>query len=139
MKVTIEQIEATLREQKIDPKVIIKIVNDLEAAAQEEKADRAATGKRPKSQFVLLSTTLGLGYALQVEAEAAPTEILPRIQAAATDFNQSKRGRKVPVSTVGEALEHLPAKWFKTTDGKKLAVKTRQAVPILTVPNALAL
>ena len=139
MKVSIEQIEATLRDQKIDPKVIIKIVNDLEAAAKEEKADRAATGKRPKSQFVLLSTTPGLGYALQMEAEAAPTEALPRIQAAANSFNATKKGRRVPVATVGETLENVPARWFKTDDGRKLSVKTKLAVPILTVANALAL
>ncbi len=116
-----------------------KVLNDLRKAAQEEKADRPAPGKKPKTQFVVLSTTAGLGYVVQMEAEAAPTEALTRIQAAATNFNQSKRGRKIPVLTVGEAIGNLSAKWFKTDDGKKLAVKTKSAVGILTVPNKLAL
>ncbi len=139
MKVTIEQIEQTLRDQQVDPKVIVKVITDLEAAAQDEKASRPAPSKKPKAQFVVLSTTAGLGYVVQMEPEAAPTEALSRIQAAATNFNQSKRGRKVPVHTVGEALGNLSAKWFKTDDGKKLAVKTKSAVGILTVPNKLAL
>lgn len=115
-----------------------KVLNDIRKAAQEERADKEPSTKKPKAQFVVLSTTAGLGYVVQMEPEAAPTEALTRIQAAATDFNQSKKGRKVPVLTVGDALGNVSPKWFKTNDGKKLVVKTKLAVAILTVPNKLA-
>jgi hypothetical protein len=116
-----------------------KVLKEIQKVAADEKADRAATpGKKAKSQFFVVSTTAGLGYVLQLEAEAVPTDVTSRIQAAATDFNNSKRGRKVPVATVGETLENVPAKFFKTNDGKKCLVKTKSAVAVLTIPNALA-
>lgn len=137
---TIDLVQLTLRENGVSNDLIAKTIKNLKQAAAEEKADRAATsGKKPRSQYVVVSTTPGLGYVIQMEAEAAPTEVTTRIQAAATDFNNSRKGRRVPVSTVGETLENVPARFFKTTDGKKCAVKTKSAVTLLTVPNALAL
>ena len=58
MKVSIEQIEATLLERKIDPPKVAEIIKDLLQAAAEDKADNTANSTpNPKSQL-LVSLTL---------------------------------------------------------------------------------
>ena len=50
MKVSIEQVEATLLERKIEPPKVAEIIKDLEQALEEEKADRDAN-KVPKAKW----------------------------------------------------------------------------------------
>lgn len=139
-KISIDQIEATLRDQKIPGPQITKIITELENAAADEKADRGSAPKS-KHQFVIVSTVEApdLGYVLQMEEAAAPQAITERIVAAANSFNNSKRGRKVPVSTIGETLQNVGAKWFKheRPAGEVTRVKTKVAVARITIPNAL--
>ncbi len=75
-----------------------------------------------------------------MEADAAPQAIVDRIKGAATRFNESKKGRKRPVKTVGEVFQSVGAKWFKDDSGAtKTQVKTKDAVGIITVKNDLSL
>jgi hypothetical protein len=50
------------------------------------------------------------------------------------DFNTTKKGRLLPVKTVGEALENVPAKAFKETD---VWVKTKTPVLMLRTDNEI--
>ena len=59
-------------------------------------------------------------WALQMPEDEAPQSVEARIIDAAHEFNDTKRGRMVPVQTIGEAIENVPAKiakchgvWFK--------------------------
>jgi hypothetical protein len=59
---------------------------------------------------------------------------MERVHKAAYDFNASRRGRKLPVETIGEAFESVPAKNFKDVE---VWVKTKTPVLVLSTDNKL--
>ena len=79
---------------------------------------------RPGGKLILIET-LGTG-------ESTP-RVIPFFRSV-YDFNTTKRGRLLPVNTVGEALENVPAKQFKEAD---LWVKTKTPVLILRTDNRI--
>ena len=122
-----------------------KVLKEIEAAAKEEKADRAATGKRAKHDFVFLASDPDgtiksgalTGWVFQVEAGCNPAVLPDRVKAAAIEFNNSRKGRKQPVENIGQAVENVPAKFWKTNDGKVTRVKTKVATYLVTTDNKL--
>ena len=59
---------------------------------------------------------------------------LERIHRATYEFNTTKKGRLLPVKTIGEAMETIPAKHFKEAD---LWVKTKTPVLLLKTDNEI--
>jgi hypothetical protein len=57
-----------------------------------------------------------------------------RIFKGAYEFNTTKKGRLMPAKTVGEALEHIPAKHFKEAG---VFVKTKVPVLMLKTDNEI--
>jgi hypothetical protein len=80
----------------------------------------------PKDDFV--------GWVVQIPEDESPVTTQDRLFRGAYDFNASKRGRLLPVKTVGEAIENVPAKHFKEAD---LWVKTKTPVLILRTDNRI--
>ncbi len=144
MKVSIEQIEQSMRDQNVDPKIIVKVISDLEAAAKEDKEDRGSAPKA-KTQFAILvsdpeNKLRGLnltGYVVAMEENAPPQAAHERIVEAVNNFNNSKRGRKAPLETLADAIAVLKGKWLKREHGEKIAIKTREPVAVQAVPNTL--
>jgi hypothetical protein len=52
----------------------------------------------------------------------------------AYDYNASKKGRLYPAKTVGDALENVPAKFFREAE---LWVKTKTPVIVLRTDNEI--
>lgn len=124
-----------------------KTLNDIRKAAEEEKGDRKATGPKAKHDFLFLASDPNgllkdaqalVGWVFQVETGANPAGLVDRVKAAAAAFNNSRKGRRHPVTTVGEALEGVPAKWWKTDDGKVTRVKTKVPTYLVTTDNRLS-
>ena len=80
----------------------------------------------PKDDFV--------GWVLQIPEDESPATTQDRIFRSVYDFNATKRGRLLPVNTVGEALENVPAKQFKEAD---LWPKTKTPVLVLRTDNQI--
>jgi hypothetical protein len=59
---------------------------------------------------------------------------LERVHRAAYDFNASKKGRMLPAKTVGDALENVPAKFFKEAE---CWVKTKTPVLVVRTDNEI--
>ncbi len=83
-------------------------------------------GRLPKSDFV--------GWVLQIPESESPATTQERIFRGAYDYNTTKKGRLYPAKTVGEALENVPAKFFKEAD---LWVKTKTPVLVLKTDNEI--
>lgn len=107
--------------------------------------DGAEEEKPPaqKKQYVVLvsdpARTLPADFALacwvlQLPEDEAPQSIEARIIEAAREFNDSKRGRAIPVQTIGEAIESIPAKSFKPAG---VWVKTKSPTYALATRNEL--
>jgi hypothetical protein len=83
-------------------------------------------GKLPKHDFV--------GWVLQIPDTESVATTLDRIFRSSYDFNTTKKGRLLPVKTVGEAIENVPAKAFKEAD---VWVKTKTPVLVLRTDNEI--
>lgn len=70
---------------------------------------------------------------MQVPADDSPGVAEDRIREAAEGFNSSPRGKKLPLSSFGDACQGLPAKQLKE---RNVWVKTREPVRVLAVRNA---
>lgn len=144
----LDDILATLNESILlhsngDKQLAAKVLKEIQAAAAEEKEERAAAkGPKLKNQHVLivsdpngiLSGTHLVGWALTIEEEAAPQAALDRVKLAIKGYNESRKGRKHPAKTLGEGIEATPRKFYKTSNpAEKTLVKNK--VPVLVIAS----
>lgn len=145
----LEDVLATIRESLVANKaadLFPKIEKDLIAAQQEEKENREPAAKKGKSQFqIVLSDPEGLmpkgvqfvGWALKMEDGAPLTAAIQRIKDAAIAHNNSKRGRKVPVNSIGETIQFVKRNHWKRDDGGKTLPQNAEPVYIQVTDNKL--
>jgi hypothetical protein len=136
-KIDVSKVAEILKKNQIDPALLRRVIEEMNMAVQPEGAEDE---KPPavKKQFVLLiSDPEGrlpkndfVGWVVQIPESESPATTLERIYRASYDFNTTKKGRLLPVKTVGEAIENVPAKFFKETE---VWVKTK--TPVLVVKS----
>ena len=140
-KIEVNQVAEILKKHKIEPALLREIVEEMNFVVQ-PNADDDIKPPAPKKQFVvLLSDPQGklpkqdlVGWVVQIPEDASPHSTTDRIFKGAYDFNASKRGRMLPVKSVGEALESGSAKYFREAE---LWVKTKLPVAVVLTDNVL--
>ncbi len=140
-KIEVSQVAEILKKHKIAPSLLREIVEDLNNVTQ-PGGDDELKPPAPKKQFVvLLSDPAGrlpkqdlTGWVVQIPENASPHSTAERIFKGAYDFNASKRGRLLPVKSVGEALESGSAKYFREAE---LWVKTKLPIAVMVTDNVL--
>jgi hypothetical protein len=140
-KIEVSQVAEILKRHKIDPSLLREIVQELNEVTAPSADDEAKPPPLKKQFVVLLSDPQGklpkqdlTGWVVQIPENASPHSTTDRILKGAYDFNASKRGRLLPVKSVGEALESAGAKYFKEAE---LWVKTKTPVSVMVTDNAL--
>lgn len=140
-KIEIHQVAEVLKRKKLEPSLLREIVeemNEITAPAADEDISPPA----PKKQFVIiLSDPAGrfagkdvTGWVCQIPENASPFSTMDRVFKGAYDFNASKKGRMLPVKSIGESLESVSAKYFKESE---LWVKTKLPVGVVFTDNVL--
>lgn len=140
-KIDTNKVAEILKKNQLEPALLKRVVEEMNLAVQPDGDE----GDRPpacKKQFVvLLSDPDGkmpkhdfVAWVLQIPENESVATTQERIFRAAYDFNASKKGRMMPVKTVGEAIENVPAKHFKEAD---VWIKTKTAVLLLTTDNEI--
>ena len=139
MKVSIEQIEATLLERKIDPPKVAEIIKDLLQAAAEDKADNTANSTpNPKWEHLVIlndvdgkfkNEELVAWVIVQKEGQDAGLA-LSKLRDAVKEQNESCNKKKNIIQNFGELFEGLKPKFLKE---KGLKVKTKEAVRVLKI------
>lgn len=140
-KIEVNQVAEILKKHKLEPSVLREIVEEMNEITQ-PAADEDIKPPAPKKQFVvLLSDPSGklpakelTGWVVQIPENASPFSTTDRVFKGAYDFNASKKGRLLPVKSVGEALESASAKYFKEAE---LWVKTKLPVAVVVTDNVL--
>ena len=140
-KIEVNQVAEILKKHKLEPSLLREIVEEMNIVSQ-PGADEDIKPPAPKKQFVILiSDSTGklpskelTGWVVQIPEDASPYSTTDRIFKGAYDFNASKRGRMLPVKSVGEALESGSAKYFKESE---LWVKTKMPVAVVITDNVL--
>lgn len=140
-KIDVSKVAEILKKNQLDPSVLRQVIEDINLAVQPEPGDEEKPPAVKKQFVILVSDPEGrmpkhdfAGWVLQIpETESAATTA-DRFLRATYDYNASKKGRLYPAKTVGEALENVPAKFFKEAD---LWVKTKTPVIVLKTDNEI--
>jgi hypothetical protein len=140
-KIDISTVAEVIKQHKLEPSIVREIIEELNARAEAKEADKAEPTPRGKQQYVaLISDPEGkikqdlVGWVFQLPENASPATILDRVMKATHDFNASKKGRLLPVKSVGEAVESVSRKFFKNAE---IAVKTKTPIYFLRTDNKL--
>ena len=140
-KIEVSQVADILKKHKIDPALLREIVEEMNFATQPGADDDIKPPPMKKQFVMLLSDPEGklpkhdlVGWVVQIPEDASPHSTAERIFKGAYDYNASKRGRLLPVKSLGEALESVSTKCFKDAD---LFVKTKTPVSVLFTDNLL--
>lgn len=140
-KIEVNKVAEILKRNEISPAVLRRVIEELNVAAQPEPGDDEKPPAVKKQFVILVSDPDGkmpkndfVGWVLQIPENESVATTTERIFRGSYDFNASKKGRLLPVKTVGEAIENVAAKYFKEAD---LWVKTKTPVLVLKTDNEI--
>lgn len=140
-QVQVSLVAEVLKKHKLEPQLLREIIEDINHEIEPD-AGEDVSPPAPKKQFVIiLSDPEGalpkkdlVGWVVSIPENASPFSTMDRVFKASYDFNSSKRGRMLPVKTVGEAIESVSSKYFKQSE---LWVKTKLPVAVMVTDNIL--
>lgn len=141
-KIEVAKVADILRQAELEPAVMRRIIEQINKITEDSAVADEEKPPAQKKQFVILVSDPDgqmpeqelAGWVLQLPEEASVLSVLERVHKATYDFNSTRRGRKLPAETLGEAFEAVPAKNFKDVE---LWVKTKTPVLVLTTDNKL--
>lgn len=140
-KIEVNTVAEILKKNAIDPAVLRRVVEEMNLAVQPEGGDEEKPPAVKKQFVILVSDPDGklpkhdfVGWVLQIPEDESVATTQERIFRGCYDFNASKKGRLMPVKTMGEALENVPAKYLKEAD---VWVKTKTPVLVLKTDNEI--
>jgi len=137
-KVEINIVAGAMKECGVAPALMRQVIEALNAEVQASEETKGPPA--PKKQFVILvSDHVGYlagkdlaGWVFQIEESEHPQTLVDRIERTAHDYNATKKGRMMPVQTVGETCENVKATQFKENG---VWVKTKTPVLVVTTKN----
>lgn len=75
-----------------------------------------------------------VGWVFQMPENEDTRDVIESVKKAAYNYNASKKGRKYPVNTIGQAIEGVGNKFFKPYN---VSIKTKEPVLVVTTNNIL--
>lgn len=139
-KVDTELVKMILQRNELDIRVVSRIMDDIEI----EVRNLVDEDKPPpiKKQWCMLvsdpqNSLAGkdyTGWVVQIPEDDSPATTQERLINAAYDFNASPKGQRMPVQTIGETCEVVPARFFKEHGAW---VKTKIPVLLLSTDNKI--
>jgi len=140
-KVDLDIVKHILQRNELDIRQVNAIIQDIEQELKVLQEENPPAPRQPKQFAILVSDPENnmpardlTGWVLQMPEEASPAILEGQIHKAAYDFNQTPKGRRMPVKTIGEACESVPARIFKE---HQVWVKTKEPVLILKSDNSI--
>jgi len=140
-KIEVNKVAEILKRNEIAPAVMRLIIEEMNVAAQPDTGDEEKPPAMKKQFVIVVSDPDGklpkhdfVGWVLQIPENESVVTTTERIFRGAYDFNASKKGRLMPVKTVGEAIENVAAKYFKEAE---LWVKTKTPVLVIKSDNEI--
>jgi hypothetical protein len=140
-KIDVSKVAEILKKNHIDPTLLRKVVEEMNLAVQPDAGDDEKPPAVKKQFVIVVSDPDGkmpktdlVGWVVQIPESESVATTPDRIFRSAYDFNTTKKGQLLPVKTVGEAIENVPAKFFKEAD---VWVKTKTPVLVLKTNNEI--
>lgn len=139
-KVDTELIKLILQRNELDIRVVSRIMDDIEIEIKNQ-VDEDRPPPIKKQWCILISDPQGnlrgkdhTGWVIQIPEDDSPATTQERLIKAAYDYNASPKGRRIPVQTIGETCEVVPARFFKEQGAW---VKTKVPALMLTTDNKI--
>lgn len=116
-KIDVNKVAEILKKNEIEPALLRQIVEEMNITVQpdEDKEPRASVKKQfvilvsdPDGKLIDVNEQL-VGWVLQIPENESVLTTQERVYKAAYEFNTTKKGRLMPVRTMGDALEHIQA------------------------------
>ncbi len=140
-KIDVNKVAEILRKNHVDPAVLRRVVEEMNLAVQPDPGEGDPAPPVKKQFVILVSDPSGkmpkadlTGWVLQIPQDESPASVQERLLKGAYDYNDSKKGRLYPARTVGDAIEGVPAKFFREAE---LWVKTKEPVIVLRTDNEI--
>jgi hypothetical protein len=140
-KIDVNQVADILKRNEVEPSILKQIVAEMQAVLEAEAGEEKPPPVK-KQWCIIISDPEGrlpegedfAGWVLQIPESESVMTTEERVRRAAYEFNATKRGRLLPATTVGEAMENVAAKHFKEAD---CWVKTKTPVLMLKTDNKI--
>jgi hypothetical protein len=140
-KIEVNKVAEILKKNEISPAILRRIIEEMNLAVQPDPGDDEKPPAVKKQFVILVSDPDGrlpkhdfVGWVLQIPETESVATTVDRIFRSSYDFNTTKKGRLLPVKTVGDAIENVPAKAFKEAD---VWIKTKTPVLMLRTDNEI--
>jgi hypothetical protein len=140
-KIEVHKVAEILKRNEISPAVLRRVIEEMNLAVQPDAGEDEKPPAVKKQFVIVVSDPDGhlpkhdfVGWVLQIPDTESVATTLDRVFRSSYDFNTTKKGRLLPVKTVGEAIENVPAKAFKEAD---VWVKTKTPVLVLRTDNQI--
>jgi hypothetical protein len=140
-KIDVNKVAEILKKNHIDPAVLRRVVEEMNLAVQPDPGEGEQAPPVKKQHIILVSDPNGnmpkhdlTGWVLQIPENESPASVEERLLKGTYDYNASKKGRLYPAKTVGDAIEAVPAKFFREVE---LWVKTKEPVLVLRTDNEI--
>ena len=130
----IKKLKSVMLEEHVDSNTIETVITRLI-----DEAELPKTKQTVDKQYVLVVsdpenkiTGEFTGWALQIPKASNVTDVLGNLSKAATTFNNSRKGKRAPVTNVAEAMEFIPAITLKQ---ESIWVKNQTPVFVVLTNN----
>jgi hypothetical protein len=140
-KIEINKVAEIIKKNAIEPAVLRRIIEEMNLAVAPEGEGEEKPPAVKKQNVIVISDPEGrlpkndfIGWVVQIPENESPSTTLDRICRASYDYNTTKKGRLLPVKTIGEAIEAVPAKFLKEAD---VWVKTKTPVLVVKTNNEI--
>ena len=141
-KIDIETLKFILQRNEPDIRKIAEIMQEVEMEIKAEEEEKALRPPPIKKQFVMMVSDPDgslkkkdiVGWIAQIPEDDDIATASSRIHGAAYDFNTTPKGIRMPVETVGEACEIIPAKFFKE---QNIWIKSKTPLLVLPIENKI--
>jgi phage FluMu gp28-like protein len=141
-KVDIDLVKMVIaRRKEIDVNVKAAVIEDIIEEMNLQTEDKEKPPQQ-KKQFVvytkegcaklLAEAKDSTGWLLQILEEESPASCDQKIANVMNAFNATPKGRRMPIKTLGDAFEYIPAKFFKE---ETMWVKTKRPIWINVSSN----
>lgn len=140
-KVDVDLVKHVLQRAELDIRMVSSIIEDIEKEMKILKEENPPVPKMKKQFTLIVSDPEGhlpkedfSGWIAQIPEDDSPATTIERIWKAAYDFNQTPKGRRMPVQSIGEACEVIPSRIFKEYD---VWVKTKEPLLVVRTDNSI--
>lgn len=142
MKVSLEEVEAKLLENHVEPARVQTIIHQLEEVVAELKADKETETPKSKWEYVIvlhdaenvLEGKEIAGWVVQQEADADAGLVLSKLSDAAKNQNEAQKRKRNYITDLTNLFEYLKPKFLKE---KKVRIKTKDLTRVLITNGRL--